>query len=91
MDELFDERSALIEILKNLKPKWDILPKEDTPKTQEKWKQVFEAFSGSNVSFVNIFNSKIRQAAGTSVSAERIFLMMGLFGRLNEEDYLCQW
>ncbi|CAG2057141.1 unnamed protein product, partial [Timema podura] len=79
VDELFDERSSLIQILKNMKPEWDSLPKDETPKTQEKWKQVFEAFSRSNVSFVNIF--KIVEFAmclpGTSAPAERIFSMMG--------------
>nr|CAD7401105.1 unnamed protein product [Timema poppensis] len=55
VDELFDERLSLIQIMKNLKPEWDSLPKDETPKTQEKCKQVFEAFSRSNVSFVNIF------------------------------------
>nr|CAD7446129.1 unnamed protein product [Timema bartmani] len=37
--DLFDERSSLIQILKNMKPEWDSLPKDETPKTQEKWKQ----------------------------------------------------
>lgn len=79
MDELFDERSSLIQILQHLKPKWASLPEEETPKTQEKWKEIFDSFSRSNVSFLNIF--KIVEFTmclpGTSAPAERIFSMMG--------------
>lgn len=79
VDALFDERSSLIPIVNSLKPEWDSLPKEDTPKTCEKWKQIFQAFERSNVSFTNIF--KVVEFAmclpGTSAPAERIFSMMG--------------
>lgn len=79
VDALFDERSPLIQVLSNLKPKWDSLPKEETPKTHEKWKQVFQVLSRSNVSFMNIL--KVVEFAmclpGTSAPAERIFSMMG--------------
>lgn len=79
LDQLFDERSALAQILQKLKPKWDALPIEERPKTQEKWKDIFETFSKNNVSFLNIF--KIVEFAmclpGTSAPVERIFSMMG--------------
>lgn len=79
LDELFDERSSLIYALKQLKPKWDALPDDQKPNSQGKWKEIFDAFTGSHVSFMNIF--KLVEFAmclpGTSAPAERIFSMMG--------------
>lgn len=55
VDQLFDECSSLIQVLRNLKPKWASLLKEETPKTHEKCKEIFDAFFRSNVSYLNIF------------------------------------
>lgn len=79
VDQLFDERSSLVQVLRHLKPKWASQQNELTPKMHEKWKEIFDAFFRSNVSFLNIF--KIIEFAmclpGTSAPAERIFSMMG--------------
>lgn len=79
VDQLFDERSSLVQVLRHLKPNWASQPKEFTPKMHEKWTKIFDAFFRSNVSFLNIF--KIIEFAmclpGTSAPAERIFSMMG--------------
>lgn len=79
VDELLDERSSLIHVLKKLKSEWDYQPKGEAPKLQDKWKQVFKDFSKSNVFFVNI-SKRVEFAiclSGTSAPAERIFSMMG--------------
>lgn len=76
VDELFDERSSLIQILKNMKPEWDSFTQKET---QDKWKEVFKAFLRSNVCFTNIFKlvEFTMCLPGTSAPAERIFSMMG--------------
>jgi hypothetical protein len=79
VDQLFDERSSLVQVLRHLKPNWASQPKEFTPKMHEKWTKIFDAFFRCNVSFLNIF--KIIEFSmclpGTSAPAERIFSMMG--------------
>jgi len=88
VDQLFDERSSLVQVLRHLKPKWASQQNELTSKMHEKWKEIFDAFFRSNVSFLNIF--KIIEFAmclpGTSAPAERIFSMMGSIWSAEEED-----
>ncbi|KAE9529165.1 hypothetical protein AGLY_011961 [Aphis glycines] len=74
VDQLFDERSFLVQVPRHLKPKWASQQNELTPKMHEKWKEIFDAFFRSNVSFLNIF--KIIEFAmclpGTSAPAEQL-------------------
>uniref|UniRef100_A0A6P7G872 Uncharacterized protein LOC114335078 n=1 Tax=Diabrotica virgifera virgifera TaxID=50390 RepID=A0A6P7G872_DIAVI len=88
VDELFDERSSLLQVLKKLKPKWTLLPKQETPNTHDKWQEIFEAFSTSNVSFTNIFKIVelfIFCLPGTSALTERIFSMMNFIWTAERE------
>ncbi|KAE9524960.1 hypothetical protein AGLY_015010 [Aphis glycines] len=79
VDQLFDERSSLVQVLRHLKPNWASQPKELTPKMHEKWTEIFDAFFRNNVSFLNIFKiiEFVRCLPGTSAPAKRIFSMMG--------------
>uniref|UniRef100_A0A2S2QAH3 Uncharacterized protein n=1 Tax=Sipha flava TaxID=143950 RepID=A0A2S2QAH3_9HEMI len=56
VDQLFDERSSLVQVLRRLKPKWTSLSKEEILKTHEKWKKILDAFFRSNVSYYKRFS-----------------------------------
>lgn len=79
MDQLFDEKTLCCDIISKLKPKWEALPEEEKPKTQEKWKEVFESMSKCNIEYQNIF--KLVEFGmclpGTSAPVERVFSIMG--------------
>jgi len=97
VDQLFDERSFLVQVLKYQKPKLALLPKEEIPKTHDKWKKIFDAFFRRTFPFLNIFKIEefVMCLPDTLATAEHIFSMIGSIwmngrGRLSfsKENYL---
>lgn len=55
MDELFDKRALLTEVLGKLMPEWNALPnKNKKPTTSEKWLFVLNVLKKTNVSCTHI-------------------------------------
>lgn len=79
LDDLFDERASLSEILKTLMPKWNTLPEDQKLTTVEKWQSVFNVMKKTNISYTNL--AKVVEFAmclpGSSAPAERVFSIMG--------------
>lgn len=79
LDELFDERASLTDVLKTLMPKWNSLPEEKKLTTVEKWQSVFDVLKKTNIAYNNL--AKVVEFAmclpGSSAPAERVFSIMG--------------